>query len=59
MYKEILRSMAGIDIFGIISLLFFFLIFLGVLYWSIKVDKAYITKMKNLPLDSSNVNGDL
>jgi hypothetical protein len=59
MFKDIFKSMSGIEVYGIISLILFFLIFLGVIYWSIKVDKKYLNKMKQLPLDSSNSNGDL
>lgn len=59
MFKNIFNAMSGIEVYGIISMILFFLIFLGVIYWSIKVDKKYLNKMKQLPLDSSNSNGDL
>ncbi len=59
MFKDIFNAMSGIEVYGIISLILFFLIFLGVIYWSITVDKKYLNKMKQLPLDSSNMNGDL
>jgi cbb3-type cytochrome oxidase subunit 3 len=51
--------MSGISIFGLISLIFFFLIFLGVIYWVIRADKKYLKKMENMPLDSSKIDGDL
>ena len=59
MFKDIFKAMSGIEVYAIVSLLLFFLIFLGVVYWSIKVDKKYLNKMKHLPLDSSNRNGDI
>ena len=59
MFKNIFNAMSGIEVYCIISMILFFLIFLGVIYWSIKVDKKYLNKMKQLPLDSSNSNGDL
>ena len=58
MFKDIFNAMSGIEVYGIISLILFFLIFLGVIYWSVKVDKKYLNKMKQLPLESPNSNGD-
>jgi cytochrome c oxidase cbb3-type subunit 3 len=59
MFKQILESMSGISIFGLISMIFFFLFFLGVIYWTIRADKKYLKKMENMPLDSSKIDGDL
>ena len=39
-------------------MIFFFLVFLGVIYWSIKADKQYLSKMENMPLDSYKTNGE-
>ena len=58
MFKDIFESMSGISIFGLISMVFFFLIFLGVIYWTIRADKEYLKKMENMPLDSSKIDGD-
>ena len=59
MFKEFFQSISGIEIFGVVIMIFFFVIFLVVIYWSIKVDKQYLNKMSNMPLDSSTTNGDL
>lgn len=59
MFREIFESMSGVDIFGLFSMILFFIIFLGVIYWVIKVDKKYLNKMENMPLDSSKIDGDL
>jgi len=59
MFKQIFESMSDIGIFGLIAMIFFFLIFLGIIYWTIRVDKKYLKKMENMPLESSNINGDL
>ena len=59
MFKQIFESMSDIGIFGLIAMIFFFLIFLGIIYWTIKADKKYLKKMENMPLESSNINGDL
>lgn len=58
MFKDLFGSMSGIEIYGIIAMFFFLLVFLGVIYWSIRVDKNYLLKMKNMPLDSSKTNGE-
>jgi cbb3-type cytochrome oxidase subunit 3 len=50
--------MSDIGVFGMIAMIFFILIFIGVIVWTIRADKNYLKKMKNMPLDSSNVNGD-
>jgi cbb3-type cytochrome oxidase subunit 3 len=52
MFKEIFESMSDIGVFGLISMIFFLLIFLGVIYWTIRADKKYLKKMENMPLDS-------
>jgi len=54
MEKEVLRSIAGIDLYPIISLIVFFLFFLFIIIWTIKTDKSVIDKMSNLPLENNN-----
>ena len=46
MFKQIFESMSDIGVFGLISMILFFLIFLGVIYWTIRVDKKYLKKME-------------
>ncbi len=52
MYKEILQSIEGIEIFPLISLFIFLALFVGVVIWIVKLDKGYVKEMKTLPLDS-------
>lgn len=56
MIKEILQSIEGIEIYPIISLLIFFLFFIGMGIWLLKMDKSQINKMKQLPLNNDNQN---
>lgn len=56
MYKQVLQSIAGIDIYPVISLLIFFTFFMGLVVWMFKIKKSYLTKMSNLPIESSNDN---
>jgi len=53
MLKSVLESIAGIDIFPIISLAVFTLVFGAMLLWVFKLDKKTVSKMKKLPLDDN------
>ncbi len=64
MIKEYLQSIDGVSIYPIISLLIFFVFFAVIIIWMFKVDKNYLKKMSNLPLETdeennSNNKGDL
>ena len=55
MYKEILESIPGIATYPVLAMIFFFLVFLGIIYWAFwGAKKTYIKHMEELPLDSSN-----
>ncbi len=58
MFQYLFDSIAGIEIFPIISLLLFFSLFLGIVFWAVRVDKNYLKKMEELPLDVSKNNGE-
>ena len=51
MVRNVVETIEGIGIWGVISLMIFFLCFVGITIWAIKVDKRHIRHMKNLPLD--------
>jgi cytochrome c oxidase cbb3-type subunit 4 len=51
MYKEILQSIEGIEIYPLISLFIFLALFAGITIWIIRLDKKYVKKMETLPLD--------
>lgn len=52
MFKHYFEQIHGIEIWPIISLIIFFTFFLGLIWWVIKVDKGYLKKMENLPMDN-------
>lgn len=52
--KQFLANVQGVDGYLIFSLVVFFTFFVGLLWWVFRTDKAYITEMKNLPLDNKN-----
>lgn len=56
MYKEILRSIAGIGLFPVISLLLFVMVFAIMLLRVLCMDRAGIQHLAALPLDEAGVN---
>ncbi|MEO8514826.1 MAG: cbb3-type cytochrome c oxidase subunit 3 [Ignavibacteria bacterium] len=54
MYKQVLEQIAGIDIYPVISLIIFFVFFLLMLGWVFTLNKKYISKMENLPLEDDS-----
>jgi cytochrome c oxidase cbb3-type subunit IV len=51
MYKNVLQSIQGIEVYPLISLVIFALFFIGLIIWLFKIDKSYIKEMEILPLD--------
>ncbi len=49
-----LESIAGIEVFPLISLTLFFSFFVVLTIWVLKVDKKRIMEMKNIPMNESN-----
>lgn len=45
-----IEKVTGIDIFGLTSLIIFFVFFVGVLFWVIKADKKLMDEVNELPL---------
>ncbi|QMU26656.1 hypothetical protein [Adhaeribacter radiodurans] len=54
MYKNVLQSIAGIEIYPIISFLIFFAFFLGLTLYVIFVDKKHVAAMSEMPLQTEN-----
>lgn len=51
MFKYYFEQINNVAIWPVISLLIFFTFFVGLLIWVWRVDKNFIQKMKNLPLE--------
>lgn len=49
-----LEQIGGIEIYPIISLVLFFIVFAVTLYLVLTADKTYIDEMKNMPLEGEN-----
>jgi len=56
--KHHLESMAGVEIYPIISLVLFFLVFTTMLLIVWKMPKANIEELSNLPLDNDKNSND-
>lgn len=49
--KHHLDTIAGVDIYPVLSFLVFFLFFLGVLWWVLTVRRGHIEHMAALPIE--------
>ena len=54
MYADILRGIAGIEIFPIVSLVLFVAVFGGVLVWAVRADRRHLDACAALPLEESD-----
>lgn len=52
--KNHMDSIAGIEIYPIISLVIFFTFFMGLFWWVFTAKKKHIDEMRNIPLDNQN-----
>ena len=57
MFKHYFELIEGIEFYAIFSLLLFFSFFILCIVWIINLDKKYIKKMENLPLESNESEG--
>lgn len=55
MIKNVIETLGGIDVYGIISVCFFFVFFTGMLLWAFRLKKTYLNSMRELPLDDGYV----
>ncbi|MFK8272107.1 CcoQ/FixQ family Cbb3-type cytochrome c oxidase assembly chaperone [Capnocytophaga canimorsus] len=56
--KDHMASIDGIEVFPIISLLIFFLFFVGLFWWVIGYKKETIKELDSIPFDNDNENND-
>jgi hypothetical protein len=54
MIQNVLRTLGGIDNYGVISLLLFCLIFTLVVVWTLLQRKPYLEHMSRIPLESDS-----
>ena len=51
MYKEVLRTIVGIEVFPVLSLLIFLTVFVVMLVWVMRLDRHELATFAHLPLD--------
>jgi transcriptional antiterminator len=49
-----LKSIAGVEIYPMISLFIFLIFFIALAIYAIKADKEHINELKNIPLEKEN-----
>jgi uncharacterized membrane protein len=47
-----IQSIINVDTYGLIGLLLFFIIFIGISFWALKADKKLMDKINRIPLDN-------
>ncbi len=53
-FTNYLSDIDGVSIYPIISLIIFFIFFIGLFVWVSKLDKTSIDEISNIPLDKNN-----
>ena len=59
MYKNVLQNIDNIAIWPVVSFVIFFLFFICLLWWVFKVDKNFIQKMSEMPIDENDKSSTL
>jgi cytochrome c oxidase cbb3-type subunit IV len=55
MYKNVLQSIVGVEVYAIISMLLFFSIFTGMIILVLRMRKSTIEHLSRLPLENDDV----
>ena len=55
MIKNVIETLGGMDVYGIISVRFFLRFFTGMLFWAFRLKNSYLNSMRELPLDDGAV----
>ncbi len=58
MIKNVLTHIGGVEIYGIISVLLFFVFFIGILLWAFRLKRPHLESMGRLPLNDGVHQGD-
>lgn len=54
MFSNYIKEIEGVGFYSIFSMLVFFVFFVVMFIWMLKLDKNYVNEMEQLPLDSEN-----
>ena len=50
MIKNVLSHISGVELYGIVSILLFFVSFTGILIWAFRLGHEHLESMRQLPL---------
>ncbi len=56
--KHHMETIAGIELYPLISFVIFFVFFIGLTIYVIKADKKFIDKIANIPFDSNDTDNE-
>jgi hypothetical protein len=51
MIKNVLTDIGGVEVYGIISICLFFVVFTGAMLWAASLQKPFLKSMSQLPLN--------
>lgn len=51
MIKNVVSHIRGVELYGIISILLFFTVFICLMVWAFRLKKSYLSSMQVLPLN--------
>lgn len=51
MFKHYFERIQHVELWPVISLILFFVFFVGIIIWVLRADENYIRKMENLPFE--------
>lgn len=55
MIRNVIETIGGIGLYGLLSMLLFLLVFVGALAWTLRLRRPYLDHMKDLPLQDSEM----
>lgn len=54
MFNNYLQAIEGVEIYPVIGLIIFLVVFTSVVIWVLRIDKNYLREAERLPLDNEN-----
>jgi hypothetical protein len=57
MIRDLVSDIGGVGLYGLIALLLFFAVFVGVLIWTVRLRRGYLRHMAELPLEDDDATG--
>ena len=54
MFNNYLQAIEGVEIYPVIGLIIFLIVFISVVVWVMRIDKNYVREAERLPLDNDN-----